>query len=59
MIRASIPIIVVIIAIALFYVAKNVFGLTLGIRTYWPAFVVLFLYSYYVLSLDRKTDEIE
>jgi len=55
MIRAVVPIVVVIVAVGLFYVAKSTFGWTLGVRTFWPAFVALFLYSYYVLSLDRET----
>ncbi len=55
MIRAIVPIVVMFIAIGLFYAARNAFGWTLGVRTYWPAFVALFLYSYYVLSLDWKT----
>ncbi|MCD6217691.1 hypothetical protein J7L05_07500 [bacterium] len=55
MIRAVVPIVVVIVAVGLFYVAKSAFGWTLGVRTFWPAFVALFLYSYYVLSLDRET----
>ena len=54
MIRAIVPIIVVITAVILFYIAKSVFGWTLGVRTYWPAFIAIFLYSYYVLSLDRE-----
>lgn len=57
MIRMFAPIIVVIISVCLFYLAKSAFGWTLGVRTYWPAFVAIFLYTYYVLSLDRKNEE--
>ena len=54
--KAVIPIVVVIIAVILFYIAKRVFGWTLGIRTYWPAFIVLFLYTYYLMSI-HETDK--
>ena len=54
MIRMIVSIIVIIIAVALFYYAKGEFGWTLGLRTYWPAFAALFFYSIYVMSLDKK-----
>ena len=57
MIRMFVPIIVVIVSVCLFYLAKGAFGWTLGVRTYWPVFVAIFLYTYYVLSLDKKNGD--
>jgi hypothetical protein len=57
MIRMFAPIIVVIVSVCLFYMAKTAFGWTLGVRTYWPVFVAIFLYTYYVLSIDRNNGE--
>ena len=52
-----VAIIVMIIAVAVFYYAKGVFGWTLGVRTYWPAFAALFFYTIYVLSLDKDNKD--
>jgi len=46
--------IVTVVAVVLFLVLKPIFGFQFGLRTYWPAFVCVYLVAWYNSGMHHK-----